>query len=35
VPGLLQTEEYAHGVFSYMVPGLPESELDPCGWSTG
>ncbi|MET8132002.1 helix-turn-helix transcriptional regulator [Streptomyces sp. NPDC005251] len=27
VPGLLQTEEYAHGVFSHRVPELPHSEL--------
>lgn len=27
VPGLLQTEEYAHGVFSHRVPELPQSEL--------
>lgn len=29
VPGLLQTEEYARAVFSYMVPELPDSELEP------
>jgi transcriptional regulator with XRE-family HTH domain len=28
VPGLLQTEDYAHGVFSHRVPELPRSELD-------
>ncbi|MFC7265666.1 helix-turn-helix domain-containing protein [Streptomyces lutosisoli] len=27
VPGLLQTEEYAHGVFSHRVPELPQREL--------
>jgi hypothetical protein len=27
VPGLLQTEEYAHGVFSHRVPELPRKEL--------
>ncbi|MER5179791.1 helix-turn-helix transcriptional regulator [Streptomyces sp. NPDC002896] len=29
VPGLLQTADYARAVYSYMVPGLPESELQP------
>jgi transcriptional regulator with XRE-family HTH domain len=29
VPGLLQTAEYARAVYTYMVPGLPESELTP------
>lgn len=29
VPGLLQTEDYARAVFSYRVPELPESELEP------
>lgn len=29
VPGLLQTPNYAHAVFSYMRPELPESELAP------
>ncbi|MGQ4385532.1 helix-turn-helix domain-containing protein [Streptomyces sp. SAS_270] len=29
VPGLLQTADYARAVYSYMVPGLPASELDP------
>lgn len=29
VPGLLQTPDYARAVYSYMVPGLPESELEP------
>ncbi|MGQ4382657.1 helix-turn-helix domain-containing protein [Streptomyces sp. SAS_270] len=28
VPGLLQTEEYARGVFSHRVPELPGNELD-------
>ncbi|MEH0576750.1 MULTISPECIES: helix-turn-helix transcriptional regulator [Streptomyces] len=28
VPGLLQTENYAHGVFSYRVPELPDSETE-------
>ncbi|WP_443068428.1 DUF5753 domain-containing protein [Streptomyces sp. NBC_01352] len=29
VPGLLQTEAYARAVFTYMVPELPASELEP------
>ncbi|MEV7195059.1 helix-turn-helix transcriptional regulator [Streptomyces sp. NPDC093510] len=29
VPGLLQTADYARAVFSYMVPDLPPSELEP------
>ncbi|MFE7840484.1 DUF5753 domain-containing protein [Streptomyces sp. NPDC057474] len=29
VPGLLQTADYASAVYSYMVPGLPDSELNP------
>ncbi|WP_405840737.1 helix-turn-helix domain-containing protein [Streptomyces sp. NBC_01518] len=29
VPGLLQTPEYARAVYTYMVPGLPETELVP------
>ncbi|MEV1022295.1 helix-turn-helix transcriptional regulator [Streptomyces sp. NPDC050264] len=29
VPGLLQTEDYARALFSYMVPELPKSELEP------
>ncbi|MGX4692423.1 helix-turn-helix domain-containing protein [Streptomyces sp. JNUCC 63] len=29
VPGLLQTADYARAVFGYMVPELPDSELDP------
>lgn len=29
VPGLLQTPDYARAIYSYMVPGLPESELEP------
>ncbi|MDX2522935.1 helix-turn-helix domain-containing protein [Streptomyces europaeiscabiei] len=29
VPGLLQTADYARAVYSYMAPGLPESELNP------
>lgn len=29
VPGVLQTEDYARAVFTYMVPELPASELDP------
>jgi transcriptional regulator with XRE-family HTH domain len=29
VPGPLQTEDYARAVFSYMVPELSESELEP------
>lgn len=29
VPGLLQTADYACAVYAYMVPGLPESELNP------
>jgi len=29
VPGLLQTADYARAVYTYMVPGLPESELTP------
>jgi transcriptional regulator with XRE-family HTH domain len=29
VPGLLQTADYARSVYSYMVPGLPPSELAP------
>ncbi|WP_155054816.1 helix-turn-helix domain-containing protein [Streptomyces blattellae] len=29
VPGLLQTADYARAVYSFMVPGLPESELNP------
>jgi len=28
VPGILQTEDYARAVFSYMVPELPPGELD-------
>jgi len=28
VPGLLQTEEYARAVFAYVVPELPENELE-------
>jgi transcriptional regulator with XRE-family HTH domain len=29
VPGMLQTEDYARAVFSYNVPELPQSELEP------
>jgi len=29
VPGLLQTEDYARALFSYMAPELPRSEVDP------
>ncbi|MFB7108969.1 helix-turn-helix domain-containing protein [Streptomyces sp. NPDC056291] len=29
IPGLLQTRDYARAVFGYMVPELPESELEP------
>ncbi|MER6013413.1 helix-turn-helix domain-containing protein [Streptomyces bluensis] len=29
VPGLLQTADYARAVYTYMMPGLPESELIP------
>ncbi|MET9448890.1 helix-turn-helix domain-containing protein [Streptomyces cinerochromogenes] len=29
IPGLLQTPDYARAVFGYMVPELPESELEP------
>ncbi|NUP18909.1 MAG: helix-turn-helix domain-containing protein [Streptomyces sp.] len=29
VPGLLQTADYARAVYSYMMPGLHKSELDP------
>ncbi|MFI8302670.1 helix-turn-helix domain-containing protein [Streptomyces sp. NPDC085927] len=29
VPGLLQTPDYARAVYTYMLPGLPESELTP------
>ncbi|WP_405992868.1 helix-turn-helix domain-containing protein [Streptomyces sp. NBC_00986] len=29
VPGLLQTPDYARAVYTYMVPGLPETELAP------
>ncbi|GAA3800061.1 transcriptional regulator WhiJ [Streptomyces coacervatus] len=29
VPGLLQTADYARAVYTYMMPGLPESELNP------
>ncbi|MFF4799824.1 helix-turn-helix domain-containing protein [Streptomyces sp. NPDC001351] len=29
VPGLLQTAEYARAVYTYMMPDLPESELNP------
>ncbi|WP_461037411.1 helix-turn-helix domain-containing protein [Streptomyces mayteni] len=29
VPGMLQTEDYARAVFSYTVPELPHSELEP------
>jgi transcriptional regulator with XRE-family HTH domain len=29
VPGLLQTPDYARAVYSYMVPELPDSELEP------
>ncbi|MGA6224558.1 helix-turn-helix domain-containing protein [Streptomyces umbrinus] len=28
VPGLLQTEEYARAVFAYVVPELPENEVE-------
>ncbi|MFF8974406.1 helix-turn-helix domain-containing protein [Streptomyces sp. NPDC014995] len=28
IPGLLQTEDYARGVFSYRVPELPRSEIE-------
>ncbi|MGC0375640.1 helix-turn-helix domain-containing protein [Streptomyces sp. SAI-229] len=29
IPGLLQTPDYARAVYTYMMPGLPESELAP------
>ncbi|MEU1331250.1 helix-turn-helix transcriptional regulator [Streptomyces sp. NPDC005865] len=29
VPGLLQTEDYARALFSFRVPELPQSELEP------
>jgi transcriptional regulator with XRE-family HTH domain len=29
VPGLLQTEDYARALFSFRVPALPHSELEP------
>jgi transcriptional regulator with XRE-family HTH domain len=29
IPGLLQTEDYARAVFSYIAPALPPSELEP------
>ncbi|WP_308112699.1 helix-turn-helix domain-containing protein [Streptomyces parvulus] len=29
VPGLLQTPDYARAVYTYMMPGLPDSELLP------
>lgn len=29
VPGLLQTADYARAVYTYMMPGLPQSELNP------
>jgi hypothetical protein len=29
IPGLLQTEDYARALFSYMAPELPRSEVDP------
>ncbi|MFE7114197.1 helix-turn-helix domain-containing protein [Streptomyces sp. NPDC057654] len=29
IPGLLQTEDYARAVFGYMVPELPQSEIEP------
>ncbi|MFH8237089.1 helix-turn-helix domain-containing protein [Streptomyces sp. NPDC018321] len=29
VPGLLQTADYARAVYTYMMPGLPESEVSP------
>ncbi|WP_330265478.1 helix-turn-helix transcriptional regulator [Streptomyces griseorubiginosus] len=29
VPGLLQTADYARAVYTYVQPGLPESELTP------
>ncbi len=29
VPGLLQTTDYARAVYTYMMPGLPDSELTP------
>ncbi|MEU6373457.1 helix-turn-helix transcriptional regulator [Streptomyces sp. NPDC046909] len=29
VPGLLQTADYARAVYTYMRPGLPDSELNP------
>lgn len=29
VPGLLQTTDYARAVYTYMMPGLPDSELSP------
>lgn len=29
VPGLLQTADYARAIYSYMVPDLPPSELEP------
>lgn len=28
IPGLLQTEDYARGVFSYAVPALPKNDLE-------
>ncbi|WP_327316929.1 helix-turn-helix domain-containing protein [Streptomyces sp. NBC_01235] len=28
IPGLLQTEDYAHAVFSYRVPELPQSDME-------
>ncbi|MEU5902371.1 MULTISPECIES: helix-turn-helix transcriptional regulator [Streptomyces] len=29
IPGLLQTEDYARALFSFRVPELPQSELEP------
>ncbi|MEN3582664.1 helix-turn-helix transcriptional regulator [Streptomyces sp. ZYX-F-203] len=29
VPGLLQTADYARAVYTFMMPGLPENEVDP------
>jgi hypothetical protein len=29
IPGVLQTEDYARALFSYMAPELPQSEIDP------
>lgn len=29
VPGLFQLPEYARAVYSYVIPGIPESELEP------